>query len=131
MRERIRERELGAVRRAPERDPLDTERNPDRLDVLRVILRRIEGDGGADRLRARRHVLDEVSARLEARALQSTGLPRPTRVVGDEGVAREERPEARAVSSQVEESSAGLAGTAGKDEHDAARAAVSRQLLHV
>ena len=121
VRERVSERDLGAVGRAEQGDALVAERDPDRLDVLRAVAARVEGParpepGGA--AAGGRPRVQQVRA-LERPATQEAG-PAGAALVEDDQVAvavgRVEHGE-RAAAERVR---GGLAGTAGQHDERAA-----------
>ncbi len=136
VRQRVRERELRAVRDAVQRDLVDAEGGPHRVQVLRVLGGAVEVARGADRRCAagrRELLLVGADRALEDRAVDQPGLAGAAVVVGDEAVAGEEvavelhrrrRPE-------TEDVRRALAGPAGDEEQRPPLGAVGREVLDV
>ena len=119
--QRVRDRELCPVRRAPERDPVGAERLAHRVDVVGVIAGRVEGARGADLRRALR---DErlLPGRgrerigLQLGAAENAGASGPPRIEGDQCVPRELAAEVEGVRAKIERAGRGLPGSAGDQE---------------
>jgi hypothetical protein len=121
-----------------QRDPIETERDANRLDVLGVIARGVElstgpDDGGAV-ARKRGALFGRCEVRgLQRRAVQQSRLPRAAVVERDERVARHHVAQALDVGlrTEAERARRALAGTSGDEEHDASWRPLGRQNLDV
>ena len=136
VRERVGERQLRAVRGAPERDLVHSERHADGLRVVGVVVGAVEVAVRADRGRAARgeRVLpDECRRLLQRRADEEARLAGSAVVERDDPVAREEGViEVSAVLvAEVEHGGRSLTRAAGDEHHDAALSTLGGERLDV
>ena len=134
--ERIRERQLRAVRGAPERDLVDPERHADGLRVVGVIVGAVEVARRADRGRAaggERILADERRRLLQGLADEEARLAGATVVERDDPVAREERviEVGTVLVAEIEHRGRPLTRAAGDEHHDAALGALGGKRLDV
>ena len=122
--ERIRECQLRAVRRAPERDLVDPERHADGVRVVGVVVGAVEVARRADRRRAtggERVLTDERRRLLQGLANEEARLAGATVVERDDAVPREERviEVGTVLVAEIEHRRRSLTRAAGDQHHDA------------
>ena len=136
VRERVGERQLRAVRGAPERDLVHSEGHADGLRVVGVVVGAVEVAVRADRGRAacgERVLPDECRRLLQRRADEEARLAGPAVVERDDPVAREESViEVSAVLvAEVEHGGRSLTRATGDEHHDAALSTLGGERLDV